>query len=55
VFLKSEIFVVRYLNVTLCTHIYGVKKIMGVILIICGVFLMLKGFIPNEKIDELIY
>ncbi|MCI2228548.1 LysE family transporter [Polaribacter sp. MSW13] len=34
--------------------IYRVKRIMGIILIICGVFLMLKGFIPNEKIDELI-
>jgi len=35
--------------------IYSVKKIMGIILIVCGVFLMLKGFIPNEKIDEFIY
>jgi threonine/homoserine/homoserine lactone efflux protein len=35
--------------------IYRVKKIMGIILIICGVFLMLKGFIPSEKIDELIH
>ena len=34
--------------------IYRVKKIMGIILIICGVFLMLKGFIPSEKIDKLI-
>ena len=34
--------------------IYRVKKIMGIILIICGVFLMLKGFIPNEKIDSFI-
>ena len=31
--------------------IYRLKKIMGIILIICGVFLMLQGFIPNEKID----
>jgi threonine/homoserine/homoserine lactone efflux protein len=37
------------------TLIYRVKKIMGIILIICGVFLILKGFIPNEKIDEFIY
>jgi len=29
------------------------KKIMGIILIICGVFLMLQGFIPNEKMDGL--
>ena len=35
--------------------IYRVKKIMGIILIICGVFLMLKGFIPSEKIDKLIH
>ncbi|CAI8165390.1 MAG: Uncharacterised protein [Polaribacter sp. SA4-10] len=30
------------------------KKIMGIILIFCGVFLMLKGFIPNVKFDDLI-
>jgi threonine/homoserine/homoserine lactone efflux protein len=35
--------------------IYRVKRIMGIILIVCGVFLMLKGFIPNEKIDEFIH
>jgi threonine/homoserine/homoserine lactone efflux protein len=35
--------------------IYRVKKIMGIILIICGVFLMLKGFIPSEKLNELIH
>lgn len=35
--------------------IYKVKRIMGIILIICGVFLMLKGFIPNEKIDRLMH
>ncbi|WP_299054952.1 LysE family transporter [uncultured Polaribacter sp.] len=35
--------------------IFRVKKIMGIILIICGVFLMLKGFIPNEKIENLIH
>jgi threonine/homoserine/homoserine lactone efflux protein len=35
--------------------IYRVKKIIVIILIICGVFLMLKGFIPSEKIDELIH
>ncbi|MCG1035266.1 LysE family translocator [Polaribacter sargassicola] len=34
--------------------IYRVKRVMGIILIICGVFLILKGFIPNDKIDELI-
>jgi hypothetical protein len=34
--------------------IFRIKKIMGVILIICGIFLMLKGFIPNERIEELI-
>ena len=32
---------------------YRFKKIMGIILIICGVFLMLQGFIPNE-INDLI-
>ena len=34
--------------------IYKVKRIMGIILIVCGVFLMLKGFIPNDKIESLI-
>ena len=34
--------------------IYRVKRIMGIILIICGVFLILKGFIPNEKINQFI-
>ena len=34
--------------------IYRIKKIMGIILIICGVFLILKGFIPEEKLDTLI-
>lgn len=34
--------------------VYRIKKIMGIILIICGVFLMLKGFIPNDKIEEFI-
>ncbi|MGB0880860.1 MAG: LysE family translocator [Polaribacter sp.] len=33
--------------------IYRFKKIMGIILIVCGVFLMLQGFIPNE-INDLI-
>lgn len=35
--------------------IYRLKRIMGIILIVCGVFLMLKGFIPNDKIDEFIH
>lgn len=30
--------------------IYRFKKIMGIILIICGFFLMLQGFIPSEMI-----
>ena len=37
------------------TVIYKIKKIMGLLLIICGVFLILNGFIPNDKIDEFIY
>lgn len=35
--------------------IYRFKRIMGIILIICGIFLMLQGFIPNDKIDEFIH
>ena len=34
--------------------IFRIKRIMGVILIVCGVFLILKGFIPNDKINEYI-
>ncbi len=35
--------------------IYRVKRIMGILLIVFGILLMLKGFIPNEKIDSLIH
>jgi len=35
--------------------VYKIKKITGLLLIICGVFLILNGFIPNERIDEFIY
>ena len=35
--------------------VYKVKKIMGILLIIFGFLLMLKGFIPNEKIEEFIH
>ena len=34
--------------------IFRIKRIMGVILIICGVFLMIKGFIPNEHLNQFI-
>jgi threonine/homoserine/homoserine lactone efflux protein len=37
------------------TLTFRIKRIMGVILIVCGVFLILKGFIPNEKINEFIH
>jgi threonine/homoserine/homoserine lactone efflux protein len=36
------------------TLIYQVKKTMGVILIVCGFFLIIKGFVPNEDINQLI-
>lgn len=32
--------------------IYRVKKVMGILLIICGIYLMLIGFIPKDKINE---
>ena len=35
------------------TLVYRIKRIMGIILIVCGVFLILKGFIPNEKINSI--
>lgn len=34
--------------------IYRIKRGMGVLLIVFGSILMLKGFIPKEKIDEII-
>ncbi|MFY0604017.1 MAG: LysE family translocator [Flavobacteriaceae bacterium] len=34
--------------------IYRIKRIMGILLIVFGVGLMLKGFIPKEKIDSFI-
>lgn len=36
------------------TLIYQVKKTMGVILIVCGFLLIIKGFVPNEDINQLI-
>ena len=35
--------------------IFRVKKIIGIVLIVCGAFLILKGFIPNESIEKLLY
>lgn len=34
--------------------VYRIKRIMGILLIVFGVGLMLKGFIPKEKFDNLI-
>jgi threonine/homoserine/homoserine lactone efflux protein len=34
--------------------VFRIKRIMGIILIVCGVFLMLKGFIPTDKINSMI-
>jgi len=34
--------------------IFRIKRIMGVILIVCGVLLMIKGFIPNEHLNQFI-
>lgn len=35
--------------------IYRIKKIMGIILIVFGFILILKGFIPNESIEEFLF
>lgn len=52
----GKIFLAKQLKNKMTPHvIYRVKKTMGIILIVCGVFLMLKGFIPNEKIDAFIH
>ena len=51
----GKIFLAKQLKDKLTPNvIYRVKKVMGIILIVCGVFLMLKGFIPNEDIQNLI-
>ena len=51
----GKIFLAKQLkNKMTPTLIYKVKKIMGIILIVCGIFLVLKGFIPNDKINQLI-
>ena len=52
----GKIFLAKQLKNKMTSHvIYRVKKTMGIILIVCGVFLMLKGFIPNDKIDAFIH
>ena len=51
----GKIFLAKQLkNKMTPTVIYRTKKVMGILLIICGVYLMLMGFIPNTKINEFI-
>jgi threonine/homoserine/homoserine lactone efflux protein len=51
----GKIFLAKQLKDKMTPNIiYRIKKVMGIILIICGVFLILKGFIPNDKINEFI-
>ena len=48
-----KIFLAKQLKNKLTPNIiYRIKKTMGVILIVCGFFLMLKGFIPNKNIEQ---
>ena len=48
-----KIFLAKQLKNKLTPNIiYSIKKTMGVILIFCGFFLLLKGFIPNQNIKE---
>ena len=52
---SGKIFLAKQLKSKMTPNvIYKVKKIMGIILIVCGVYLMLMGFIPKEKINEYI-
>ena len=45
----GKIFLAKQLKSKMTPQVtYKFKKVMGIILIICGVFLMLQGFIPNE-------
>ena len=49
----GKIFLAKQLKDKLTNNVvFRIKRVMGIILIIFGVFLMLKGFIPNEKINE---
>ncbi len=51
----GKIFLAKQLkNKMTPTVIYRVKKVMGIILIVCGVYLMLVGFIPKEDINSLL-
>lgn len=51
----GKIFLAKQLKNKLTPQvILRIKKTMGIILIIFGIFLMLKGFIPNEKIESLL-
>lgn len=49
----GKIFLAKQLKDKLTNNVvFRIKRVMGIILIIFGVFLMLKGFIPNEKLNE---
>ncbi|MGC6285611.1 MAG: LysE family translocator [Polaribacter sp.] len=49
----GKIFLAKQLKDKLTNNVvFRIKRVMGIILIIFGVFLMLKGFIPSEKINE---
>ncbi|MDB2385634.1 LysE family transporter [Polaribacter sp.] len=49
-----KIFLAKKLKSKLTPNVtYRIKKTMGILLIVFGFFLMLKGFIPNENIEEL--
>tara|TARA_R110001592_G_scaffold5436_1_gene29954 strand:- start:908 stop:1576 length:669 start_codon:yes stop_codon:yes gene_type:complete len=51
----GKIFLAKQLkNKMTPTLTYRIKRIMGIILVVCGVFLILKGFIPNERINQFI-
>lgn len=48
-----KIFLAKQLKNRLTLNVtYHIKKIMGIILVICGFFLLLKGFIPSQNIKE---
>jgi threonine/homoserine/homoserine lactone efflux protein len=51
----GKIFLAKQLKDKMTPNLtFRVKRIMGLILMVCGVFLILKGFIPNERINEFI-
>ena len=50
----GKIFLAKRLNAKLTAHrIYRFKKIIGALIIVFGIFLLLKGVVPDEINDKI--